>query len=188
MIDKHFCVIMAGGSANSFWPVTRETLPKQFLPGISRGKSLVRVAYERSLGLVPKENILIVTPEAYEPLVRREIPELEERNLLLEPYAKRTAPCIAYATYCILQRCKDAVMLVTPSDLTIDDNEKYRDAAARALDFAASSNVLVTLGVFPTRPDPNYGYIQAVGGKEALREDRPVKVKTFTEKPDDQLA
>ncbi len=188
MNHNYYCVIMAGGYANHFWPLSRESRPKQFLNIAGRGHSFVRDAYERCLGLVPQENILIITLSRYKDLVREQIPELPAENLLLEPYGRKTAPCIAYATYTLLGRNPEAVVAVTPADLLIPDEGLFRETLSRALDYAARNEVLATLGIVPSRPDTNYGYIQAVGGALARNDDKPVKVKTFTEKPDAALA
>jgi len=186
-MDRHqYCVILAGGGGNHFWPVTRERKPKQFV--IVEGKSLLRAAYERCSGLVPQENILIVTPEKYRERVVNIIPELLPENLLLEPYARKTGPCVAYATYTILHRDPDAVMTVAPCDHIIRDIEAYNRTVTAAMAYAAQNDVLITLGVLPTRPDPGYGYIQVQGGKGGFVSGKPIPVKTFTEKPSADLA
>ena len=114
--DNCYCVIMAGGSGTRFWPVSRAAKPKQFLDITGTGKTFLRQTYERFLNIVPQENILVVTAERYRDLVKESIPELEDRNLLMEPYSRNTAPCIAYATYTLLKRNPQAQMVVTPSD------------------------------------------------------------------------
>ena len=104
MKNNQYCVIMAGGHLNRFWPISREGMPGHFLDISGTGKSLVRIAYERCLGVVPEENILIITLGKFKGIINEQIPELPKENLLLEPYARRTAPCIAYATYTLLKR------------------------------------------------------------------------------------
>ena len=186
-MDKHqFCVIMAGGGGNRFWPVTRESRPKQLIN--VKGTSMLRRAYERCRGLVPDENILVVTLEDYKDLVREILPELSLENILTEPYARKTGPCIAMATYCILSRDPEAIVAVTPCDLIIRDNEKFRQTLSSALDYVTSHPVLMTFGVVPTRPSPEYGYIQVQGGKRSFTPGEPVAVKTFMEKPSEELA
>lgn len=186
-MDKHqYCVILAGGGGSHFWPVTRERKPKQFV--IVEGKSLLRAAYERCCGLVPQENILVVTPEKYRERVVKIIPELLPENLLLEPYARKTGPCVAYATYTVLQRDPEAVMTVAPCDHIIKDVSTFRETVCAAMKYAAETQVLITLGVLPTRPDPGYGYIQVQGGKGVFVSGKPIPVKTFTEKPSAELA
>lgn len=185
---NQYCVILAGGAGNRFWPVCRESRPKQFIEISSDGVSFLRTAYERVLGVFLPENIIVITLERYAGIVREQIPELPEGNLLLEPYGRKTAPCIVYATYSILKRNPAAVVTVTPSDIVIDDDSLFRGTLRKAMDYALAEPVLMTLGIVPTRPDTGYGYIQIKGGKAAYTEDKPIKVKTFTEKPDPEIA
>ena len=188
MTENRFCVIMAGGTANHFWPISRESRPKQFLEVATTGKSFVRMTYDRFSRIVPKENILVVTLERFGELVKEQIPELPAENLLLEPYGRNTAPCIAYSTLRILQRVEDATVVVTPADHIITDDESFSKALTEIMDYASENGVLMTMGIPPTKPDTGYGYIQVTGGKAAAKSDKPVKVKTFTEKPDKSLA
>ncbi len=186
--DNRYCVIMAGGTANRFWPVSRETKPKQFLDISGTGKSFVRTTYERFSEIVPKENIIIVTLTKFAELVHTQIPELPEGNLLLEPYARNTAPCIAYATYSILKRNPEATVIATPADHIITDEDKFKAAILKMMEYAENKPALMTLGIHPTNPDTDYGYIQAPRSKDNADADTPLKVKTFTEKPDKALA
>lgn len=179
---------MAGGSGTRFWPVSRTAKPKQFLDITNTGKTFIRQTYERFLKVVPQENIIVVTADRYHDLVKEQIPEIEERNILLEPYSKNTAPCIAYATYTILQRDPEATMIVSPADHMINDEATFVNTMDYVIGYLSGHDVLMTLGVVPTRPDTNYGYVQACGGREVLLKDEPVQVKTFTEKPDLELA
>ncbi len=188
MRDNHYCVIMAGGYSKHFWPICRENMPKQFMDITGNGQSFVRAAYDRCSGLFKPENIIIITIRKYKRLVEEQIPELPKENLLLEPYERKTGPCIAYSTYTILKRDPAAVVTVTSSDLVITENEQFRNTISKAMEYAETNPVLMTLGVRPTHPDPNFGYIQIKGGEEAYSENTPVKVKTFTEKPDVALA
>ena len=188
MNSNQYCIIMAGGHLNRFWPISREDMPGHFLDISGNGKSLVRMAYDRCVGVVPQENIIVVTLSKFKDLVVKQIPELSEENLLLEPYGRRTGPCVAYSTYTLLKRNPDAVMAVTPSDLIIRDEDMFRKALSDALDYASANPVLMSLGVKPSSPDTEFGYIQAVGGREACSKNEPVKVKTFTEKPDREIA
>ena len=187
-INNCYCVIMAGGSGTRFWPVSRAAKPKQFIDMADSGKTFIRETYERFLGVVPQENIIVATAAKYRDLVMEQIPELLEDNLLLEPYSRNTAPCIAYATYTLLKRNPDAHMIVTPADHAIDDVELFRNTMRHALEYVGQNDVLMTLGVVPTRPDTNYGYVQAVGGRGAYESSEPMPVKTFTEKPDRAMA
>ena len=183
-----YCIIMAGGSGTRFWPLSRSNRPKQFLDVADTGKTFIRQTYERFMNVVPQENILVVSADRYKDLVKEQLPELEDRNLLLEPYQRNTAPCIAYATYSLLQRDPEARVVVAPSDHFIQGLDLFSKTISYAFEYVGENDVLMTLGILPTRPDTNYGYIQAVGGREALRSEVPLPVKTFTEKPDKELA
>ena len=179
---------MAGGAGTRFWPVSRAARPKQFLDVADTGKTFIRHTYERFLTIVPQENIIIATAEKYRDLVKAEIPELADENMLLEPYARNTAPCLAYATYSLLKRNPDARFIVSPADYIIENRALFSETVDAAFKYIEEHDVLMTLGIIPTRPDTNYGYAQIVGGSAALNESKPVKVKTFTEKPDKELA
>lgn len=183
--SHYYCVIMAGGLGSRFWPISREARPKQFLSYTFSGESFLKMTYRRMKEIVPEDNIVVVSLERYRSKVIREIPLLRDTNLLLEPFNRNTASCIAYATYSILKRDPDAVVVVTPADQVINDTEDFCSTVRRALDYASAHDVLMTLGVLPTRADTNYGYIQTDG---PMMDGRPVKVKTFTEKPGKELA
>ncbi len=186
MPNNHaYCIIMAGGIGSRFWPISRTGLPKQFLDFSIQGRSFLRRTYDRMKAVIPEENILVVSLERYREQVLSQLPELPEENLLLEPYNRNTAPCIAFATYAILQRDPAAVTVVTPSDHAIARHEVFNKTLLDAIAYAEGSDALITLGVVPTRPDANFGYIQMAGHRE---DGCPVKVKTFTEKPDAELA
>ena len=187
-INNCYCVIMAGGSGTRFWPVSRTSKPKQFLDVAETGKTFIRETYDRFLKIVPQENIIVATAARYRDLVMEELPELDKSNLLLEPYSRSTAPCIAYATYVLLKRNPEANVVVTPCDHCIDDEAIFAETIRNAFEYVEQNDVLMTLGVEPTRPDTNYGYVQATGGKDALASGNPVPVKTFTEKPDKDMA
>ena len=187
-INNCYCVIMAGGSGTRFWPVSRAAKPKQFLDIAGTGRTFIQQTYERFSRIVPQENIIVVTAEKYGGLIREQLPQLSEENLLCEPYARNTAPCIAYATYKLLQRNPEAHVVVTPSDHAIDNEDLFVETILKAFDYVEQNDVLMTLGVVPTRPDTNYGYVQACGGKAVMSSNEPMPVKTFTEKPDKDMA
>ena len=187
-IQNCYCVIMAGGSGTRFWPVSRAAKPKQFLDIAGCGKTFIQQTYERCNRIVPQENIIVVTAQKYGDLVKEQLPQISEENILLEPYARNTAPCIAYATYKLLTRNPDAHVMVTPSDHAIDNEDLFVETILNAFEYVEQNDVLMTLGVVPTRPDTNYGYVQACGGKAAMNSNEPMPVKTFTEKPDKDMA
>ncbi len=188
MNQHQYCVILAGGKGARFWPISRKGMPKQFLTFSPRGKTFLRMTYERFLGLVPQENILVVSVTRYRDEVKRQLPELSEENLLLEPHSRNTAPAIAFATAEILRRDPQGVFVATPSDLLIFDREAFNEAISKSFEYASSHCSLIALGVVPSRPDTNFGYIQAVGGTAAVQSGQIAGIKTFTEKPDAELA
>lgn len=179
---------MAGGLGKRFWPISRKAMPKQFLDFTGSGNSFLRMAWDRMVEVVPAENIIIVTLKEYFDQVREQLPEALEKNILLEMYNRNTAPCIAYAAREILKRDPQAVMIATPADHVIDGRQEFIRTMEHALKFAAENDRLVTLGVVPTRPDANFGYIQIEGGSEAIDAGLPADVKTFTEKPSKAIA
>jgi len=176
---------MAGGIGSRFWPVSRTAHPKQFLDILGTGKTLIQQTYERFLKIVPKENIFILTNEAYIHLVKKQLPDLDESQILAEPIMRNTAPCIAYGSHKILKLNPDASIIVAPSDHLILDSEEFVRCLNKSLDVSSKHNCLITLGIKPSRPDTGYGYIQYNTKKI---EDDFFKVKTFTEKPNVELA
>ncbi|MBQ2068882.1 MAG: mannose-1-phosphate guanylyltransferase [Bacteroidales bacterium] len=180
--NNYYCVIMAGGLGDHLWPLSREKRPSQFIVTGNYGSSFQN-SYRRCLGLVPKENILVVTLERFKEFVYEQAPDIPKENVLLEPISRHTAPCVVFATYTILHRNPDAVISMIPADQFITDTAAFEETLSGALDYAANHDSLMTIGVVPNRPDPNYGYIQVVGGKKARNSAKPVQVKTFTEKP-----
>lgn len=181
-----YCIIMAGGIGSRFWPLSRTSKPKQFIDILGTGKSLLQQTFERMVNICPKENILIVTSSAYDKLVHEQIPGLNENQVLLEPLRRNTAPCIAYATYKIKKQNPEAVVIVAPSDHLILNEQVFNETIIQAANFASNSDALITLGITPSRPETGYGYIQI--GKPVKETPSLFKVKTFTEKPNLELA
>ncbi|HDP75296.1 MAG TPA: mannose-1-phosphate guanylyltransferase [Bacteroidales bacterium] len=188
MIKKKnlYCIIMAGGIGSRFWPLSRVDKPKQFIDILGTGKSLLQQTFDRMSRVCPHENILIVTSSAYSSLVNEQIPNLLPGQVLLEPLRRNTAPCIAYATYKIKQKNPDAIAIVAPSDHLILNEDIFLDTILKAAEFASNSNALITLGIRPSRPETGYGYIQV--GKPVKEITSLFRVKTFTEKPNLELA
>jgi mannose-1-phosphate guanylyltransferase len=178
---------MAGGIGSRFWPMSLSTFPKQFHDILGTGKTLIQQTYDRFLPLIPKENFIVVTNEAYKNLVKEQLPDLTDNQILCEPARRNTAPCIAYATHKIAQKDPNAVCIVAPSDHLIMNQVNFLEIIQTAINTSLESNALVTLGIKPSRPDTGYGYIQfnqePHNGVEHVR-----KVKTFTEKPSLEIA
>lgn len=179
-----YCVIMCGGIGSRFWPYSRMDMPKQFIDFFGTGRSLLQMSYDRIIPLVPKENIIIVTNAKYEPLVRQQLPDIDPSHILLEPCRRNTAPCIAWAAAHIQAHDPQASMIVTPSDHLITNEPVFEQCVRRGFDFVEQNDALLTLGIKPTRPETGYGYIQI--GSEV--QPGILKVKTFTEKPDLEIA
>lgn len=189
MNKNYYCVIMAGGIGSRFWPVSRNSKPKQFLDILGVGRSFLQTTYDRFAQIVPKENILVVTSKQYAQQVKEQLPEVLDENILNEPYRRNTAPCIAYATYKLYARNPDATVVVSPSDHLIIGEKIFIDTVSNALEFAEKNDYLLTIGIRPTHPDTNYGYIQADMRKFKNFNGNPAfPVKTFTEKPNEDLA
>jgi len=180
-----YCVIMAGGAGTRFWPVSRQQRPKQFLDILGTGKTLLQQTYERFIKIIPTDNIFVVTSRSYRDLVLEQLPQLSERALLLEPMRRNTAPCIAYAVHKIHTENASAKIVVAPSDHLILQEEAFLEQVSKGFAFCSSEDAIVTLGIKPSRPDTGYGYIQFVGNMD---EGNVCRVKTFTEKPNLELA
>ena len=183
-MKNNYCVIMGGGIGSRFWPFSRESCPKQFLDFFGIGRSLLQMTVDRFAKIIPMENIYIVTNEIYSDLVREQLPLLNNKQILLEPTRRYTAPCIAYAAYHIKQRNPDANIVVAPSDHLILKENEFLTAISEGFDFVKANDALMTLGIKPSRPETGYGYIQ----RSDKTKGKFFKVKTFTEKPNLDLA
>jgi len=178
-----YAIIMAGGVGSRFWPVSRVDKPKQFLDILGLGKTLLQMTYERFEKVIPSENIFIVTNENYRNLIKEQLPQINDHQILGEPIAKNTAPCIAYACYKIHSKDPDAVCVIAPSDHLIMNEDEFIRIMKQGLEFVSIGDVLLTLGIQPSRPNTGYGYIQF-----HETEDDAKPVKTFTEKPSLEMA
>ncbi len=183
-MNNRYCVIMCGGVGSRFWPYSRSSKPKQFIDFLGTGKSLLQLTVERLDGIVPFENIIMLTNEQYAGLIEEQLPQISKNQILLEPARRNTAPCNAWAAYHIKALNPDAVIMVAPSDHLILNREAFRESVLRAYEFVESRDALLTFGVKPNRPETGYGYIQ-LGDRIDANFSR---VKTFTEKPDLTLA
>ncbi len=184
----YYCVIMAGGIGARFWPMSRSSHPKQFIDILGTGSTLIQQTFKRLSRICPPENILIVTNGIYKDLVISQLPEISEDQVLCEPMRRNTAPCIAYANYKISKKNPDASIVVAPSDHIILDEDEFINTLQSALKAASENDWLLTLGIKPSRPDTGYGYIQFKEDLVYQTDEQVKKVKTFTEKPNQELA
>lgn len=175
---------MAGGAGTRFYPFSRDAYPKQFQDILGVGKSLLQLTVERFETICPTENIHIVTNEKYQELTQTQLPHFSKNQILTEPYKRNTAPCIAYACYRIHRKNPKANVIVAPADHLILKQQAFEEALQTALHEAEKSNKLITLGIKPNQPNTGYGYIQL--SKPTVNQVQ--KVKTFTEKPNLELA
>jgi mannose-1-phosphate guanylyltransferase len=185
MNKNYYAIIMAGGIGSRFWPISRTSHPKQFIDILGTGKTLIQNTYERFLKVCPKENIYIVTNEIYTGLVKKQLPDIADSQILTEPVMRNTAPCIAYGSFRIESLNPDAAIVVAPSDHLILDEPAFIKSIEKSLQVASKNGCLITLGIKPSRPDTGYGYIQFTD--DTLTDDFH-KVKTFTEKPTLEIA
>jgi mannose-1-phosphate guanylyltransferase len=180
---------MAGGIGSRFWPLSKAKRPKQFLDILGTGRTLLQQTYDRYIKIMPPEHIYVVSNIEYRDLVVEQLPDLPEENVLSEPLRRNTAPCIDYANFRIHRENPDANVVVAPSDHLIIKEEAFLSAVKQGLDFVASNDALLTMGIMPSRPETGYGYIQSKGKKVKGYESTGLrKVKTFTEKPNLELA
>ena len=185
MNKNHYVAIMAGGIGSRFWPMSRTNFPKQFLDIMNSGRTLIQATYDRFAKFIPAENIYVVTSGQYVDIVAKQLPELAPANILAEPSRKNTAPCIAYISYKLHGLNPNANLICAPADHLIADEDGFKKVCIDALHFTAHIKALITLGIKPSSPNTGYGYIQY--DQHAVSEN-VYKVKTFTEKPDLQLA
>lgn len=185
-MNKHaYVAIMAGGIGSRFWPMSRTSYPKQFLDILNTGKTLIQATYERFARFIPAENIYIVTSEEYEEIVARQLPQMVRENILCEPSRKNTAPCIAYISYKLQQLDPNGTLICAPADHLILDETAFTKVCLEAMNFVTKHKALITLGIKPTYPNTGYGYIQF---EQQPVSDNVYKVRTFTEKPNTELA
>lgn len=184
MSKNIYVVIMAGGSGTRFWPYSRDAKPKQFLDVVGTGRSLLQMTFDRFNEITTSDKIWVVSNDKYEGLIKDQLPELSDHQILLEPEKRNTAPCVAYAAYKIMKKDPNAVLVVTPADHAIFKEKEFEKVIATAVESANNSERLITIGIRPNRPETGYGYIQYLSEPGI-----PVKkVKTFTEKPEVELA
>lgn len=183
MMNLNFVVIVAGGMGTRFWPQSKVNKPKQFLDVLGLGRTLLQSTFDRYAKIVPVENIHVITVAEYKDIVINQLPEVHQDNIFIEPERKNTAPCIVYSCYKIGQKYPDANILIAPADHLILNEDRFFNTINNSFSFASKNNVLITIGIKPTRPATGYGYIQYIESENEFKE-----VKTFTEKPNEELA
>ena len=184
---KTTALILAGGRGERFWPRSRKSIPKQFLSLTNSDRTMIQSTVERILPLVDIQDIFVATNQDYKPLVHKQLPDLPDENILCEPMAKNTAPCIGWGAVTILKRYEDAVMLVLPSDHLIMQPHLFRNVLKNAVRVAQETDALVTLGISPSAPDTGYGYIQYDMEQETGLPNT-FRVRRFVEKPNLETA
>ena len=185
MNKHHYVAILAGGLGTRFWPKSRAVKPKQFLDILNTGETLIQSTFKRFEKFIPRENIYVVTSEEYFDITKEQLNGIADENILTEPSRKNTAPCVAYISFKLQLKDPEAALVVAPSDHLITEPDVFEKVTLEALDFAKHMKGFVTLGIKPTYPNTGYGYIQFETLPVA---DNIYKVKTFTEKPDLELA
>jgi len=189
MSSKNYCVIMAGGVGSRFWPLSKSHRPKQFIDILGMGRTLLQQTYDRFIRIMPADHIFIVSNLEYRDIIHQQLPDLPEENILLEPLRRNTAPCIDYANFRILKKDPEARIVVAPSDHLIVREDDFLANVKEGLDFVGNNDALLTMGIVPSRPETGYGYIQSIEKKVRGYEKTGLRqVKTFTEKPDLQMA
>ena len=184
LLERAYCVILAGGKGRRLWPWSREEHPKQFIDFFGTGRTLLQQTYDRMAEIIPREHIYVNTNEDYKALVEEQLPELAAENLMAEPIHRNTAPSVAWACHRILKRDSEANIIVSPADYEVQNEAVFRENMLEGLRFVDRYDGLLTMGIKPTRPEPGYGYIQL---GEPLGE-HVFKVQSFTEKPEREFA
>ena len=188
MRSHNHVVIMAGGVGSRFWPMSSEEMPKQFLDILGGGRTLLQMTADRFSSVCPPENMWVVTSKQYAQIVRTQLPELPIRNILLEPFRRNTAPCIAYVSWSIKNEDPNANIVVTPSDHFIVDTNEFVKSIESCLSFSSETDSIVTIGIKPNHPETGYGYIEADLSYASPTNKNIYRVDSFKEKPNLELA
>lgn len=186
--SSNHLVLMAGGVGSRFWPMSTPECPKQFIDVMGVGRTLLQLTYDRFRGLVPDENVWVLTNKDYADIVFEQLPDINKNHILLEPIRRNTAPCIAYASWRIKTLDANANIVVSPSDAVVMNIPEFRRVIASSLNFASETDAIVTLGMKPTRPETGYGYIMAELSNPSMRNKEIFRVDSFREKPDLETA
>lgn len=186
--NNNHLVIMAGGVGSRFWPMSTTEKPKQFIDVLGVGRSLLQLTFDRFKGICSPENVWVVTNRSYKDLVLEQLPEIPVTNILCEPCRRNTAPCIAYVSWRIKSKDRNANIVVTPSDHIVTNCEEFKRVISQCLKFTSETDAIITLGMKPTRPETGYGYIQADLSLCSPRNKEIFRVDSFREKPDLETA
>jgi len=181
-----YCLILAGGNGSRLWPISRTTLPKQFMDLFGTGRTLLQQTYDRVSQFIDPEHIYISTNVQYLPIVYKQLPQVDDAHILEEPLRRGTLAAVAWGTVVIAKENPSAKMLVTPADQLIQNEPQYQQDVTDALDFVGKHDGLIVTGIRPTRPETGYGYIQI--DDEAQQGKDIYNVKSFTEKPNADFA
>ncbi len=185
MNNNQYVAIMAGGIGSRFWPVSRMAYPKQFLDILGIGRTLIQGTFDRFAKFIPVANIYIVTSEEYRHIVAEQLPDIPAENIICEPSRKNTAPCIAYISFKLAALNPQGSLICAPADHIILDDTAFNKVCLEAMDFVVKHRALITLGIKPSHPNTGYGYIQF---EQQPVSDNVYQVKTFTEKPNLEIA
>jgi len=180
-------VIMAGGAGTRFWPKSTKKLPKQFLQLFGSG-TMLQNTVKRIEKLIPIEQVYVVTNSDYVSLVQDQLPALPPQNVIGEPEAKNTAPCVAISAAILDEQDEEAIMVVLPADHYITEPKKFEKVLQSAIEKAREGEHLVTIGINPDRPETGYGYIEAESKNGSGNQNQAIPVKAFREKPDLKMA
>ena len=183
--SKDFCVILAGGRGKRLWPCSREAMPKQFIDFFGTGRTQLQATYDRIVKLLPIDHIYICTCREYLEMSREQLPDVPERNFIVEPINRNTAPSVAWAAMRILKLEPEANVIIVPSDQMVLNEASFTHSVELGFSYVSENDVLMVMGVKPTRPEPGYGYIQ-MGDLSCKPE--VYAVKSFTEKPEREFA
>jgi len=183
--NYNYCVILAGGKGRRLWPVSRQEKPKQFVDFFGTGRTLLQQTFDRFRRFIPVDHIYVSTARDYVGFMKEQLPEVDEEHLLVEPVNRNTAPTVAWAGRRIHRESDFARIVVSPSDQLVIDDAAFERDVLEGLDFVAQNDIMLTMGIKPSRPEPGYGYIQ-VGDPTLARGIN--KVRSFTEKPEREFA
>ena len=187
-INNNHLVIMAGGVGSRFWPMSTEDKPKQFIDVLGSGRTLLQSTFDRFKGIIPSDNVWVVTNRKYFELVKQQLPSIPVGNILLEPCRRNTAPCVCYVSWRIKAKDPKANIVVAPSDHLITDVVEFQRVIKECLKFTSETDAIVTLGMKPTEPHTGYGYIEADLSSNSARNKELYRVNSFHEKPKLELA